>query len=168
MVQPAPGAHFGLGADGSPVPCATADPLAAPTPDETLRCLFLRHPSVIAYICGHEHQNRIEPHPLPSGRPGGFWEIVTASHIEWPQQSRLIDIIDGGPTLLIATTTVDHDSPASPDGDLSSISTLASIARELSFDDPQAHNGLDGTPDSRGTPDDRDTNLFLPNPYAGG
>ncbi len=167
MVQPAPGAHFGLGPDGQVAPCSSLDPLAAPTADETVRCLLLRHRSVIAYICGHEHQNRIEPHPRPGGVPGGFWEIVTASEIEWPQQSRLIDIIDGGSTLLIATTTLDHDSPAMPDGDLSSISTLASIARELSFDDPQAHNGLDGTPDSRGTPADRDANLYLPDPYAG-
>ena len=42
---------------------------------------------------------------------------------------------------------------------------LASIARELSFNDPQAENGEDGFPDRRGTRLDRNVELLLPNPY---
>jgi hypothetical protein len=59
-----------------------------PAGPEPVACLFLRHPSLVAYVAGHEHRNRIEPHERIPGRPdaGGFWEIVTASHIQWPQQ----------------------------------------------------------------------------------
>ena len=44
---------------------------------------------------------------------GGFWEINTASHIDWPQQSRLVEILDNqdGP-LSIFCTMVDHAAVA--------------------------------------------------------
>ena len=29
-------------------------------------------------------------------REGGFWQVTTASHIDWPQQSRLLDLVDNG------------------------------------------------------------------------
>jgi hypothetical protein len=45
------------------------------------------------------------------------------------------------------------------------VTRLASIARELSFNDPQAENGEDGTRDRRGTPLDRNVELLVPNPY---
>ena len=42
---------------------------------------------------------------------------------------------------------------------------LASIARELSFNDPQAENGEDGFSDRRGTRLDRNVELLVSNPY---
>jgi hypothetical protein len=42
---------------------------------------------------------------------------------------------------------------------------LASIARELSFNDPEAENGEDGWRDRRGTPLDRNVELLVANPY---
>jgi metallophosphoesterase (TIGR03767 family) len=169
MVQEAPRAHLGLGPGGEPEPCAS--PGSASPARETVRCLFLRHPALIAYVAGHEHRNRIEAHARPAawGIAGGFWEIATASHIEWPQQARLVDLLDAGETLVIATTSIDHDSPATPvpAAGAGSPADLAALARELSFGDPQARNGRDGTADPRGSPGDRDADLLLPDPYAG-
>jgi metallophosphoesterase (TIGR03767 family) len=120
--------------------------------------LLRRHPSVIAYVAGHEHRNRIEPH-------GRFWEIVTASHLEWPQQSRVLEVAqlrDG--TIAIYSTAIDHAARARPDR-ARGVERLASIARELALNEPQAENGEDGWVDRRGTPLDRNVALLVPKPY---
>lgn len=114
-------------------------------------------PAVVAYVAGHEHQNRIEPH-------GTFWEIVTASHLEWPQQSRVIEVSDlQNGELAIHATPIDHAAPPRPGR--AGPQRLASIARELSLNEPQAENGENGWPDRRGTPLDRNVTLLLPDPY---
>ena len=77
------------------------------------------------------------------GRRGrGFWEINTASHIDWPQQSRLIEIMDNGDgTLSLFGTVLDRAAPAAapPSGpaDRLHAAQLASVARTLSYNDPQ-------------------------------
>lgn len=79
-----------------------------------------RHPSVVAWLVGHRHINRIEARPGPSG---GFWEITTCSIIDWPSQTRAIDVIrhaDG--TIELACTMLDHDDAS--DG-------LATLHRDL-------------------------------------
>jgi metallophosphoesterase (TIGR03767 family) len=119
--------------------------------------LLRSHRAVIAYVAGHEHRNRIEPH-------GSFWEIVTASHLEWPQQSRVIEVADlRNGELAIYATPIDHSAPPRPGR--SGPQRLASIARELSLNEPQAENGEDGWPDRRGTPLDRNVSLLLPDPF---
>lgn len=169
--------HFGEAsqAERTPRPCTVTDPATPPTPDETLRCLFLRHPSVIGFVVGHEHLNRVAPverRPGTGRAEGGFWEITSPSHIDWPQQSRLIDLADNRDgSLSIFGTMVDHAAPPNPgSGRASGASTarLASIARELSFNDPDADNGEDGRPDARGGPQDRNVELFVRNPYGAG
>jgi metallophosphoesterase (TIGR03767 family) len=123
----------------------------------SVEALLRQHPGVIAYVAGHEHRNRIEPH-------GSFWEIVTASHLEWPQQSRVIELArtrDGG--LAIYTTAIDHAAPPRPPR--AGVQRLASIARELALNEPQAENGEDGWPDRRGAATDRNTALLVRNPY---
>lgn len=161
-------------------PCALSDPAVEPTSDETLRCLLLRHPSAVAFVNGHEHNNRIEPFERREGAgrvAGGFWEINTASHVDWPQQSRLIDIFDNRDgNLSIFGTSIDHaaapnpgGAPAPRDGQGevgSSSKRLASISRELSFNDPQADNGEDGRSDKRGGEADRNVELLVRDPYA--
>jgi metallophosphoesterase (TIGR03767 family) len=122
-----------------------------------VEALLRQHPGVIAYVAGHEHRNRIEPH-------GSFWEIVTASHLEWPQQSRVIEVAetrDGG--LAVYTTAIDHAAPPRPAR--TGVQRLASIARELALNEPQAENGEDGRPDRRGAATDRNTALLLRHPY---
>jgi hypothetical protein len=94
---PYEGVHLGEDSPQSPCPGAAG-------PAETVKCLFLRHPTVVGYITGHEHRNRIRAVPRSgvdgdeaSGRAGGgFWQVTTASHIDWPQQARLLDLVDNG------------------------------------------------------------------------
>jgi metallophosphoesterase (TIGR03767 family) len=167
MSQQAAGVHYGLA--GS---CLSPLPTTPPAADESLRCLLLRHPSVVALVAGHSHRNRITPYPRSGG--GGIWEIVTSSHTDWPQQSRMIELVDNGDrTLTIRTHVVDHLGPPRPPKVKPSrsrlltpaeVSRLASIARELAFNDPQGQNGEDGSADRRGTPLDRNVELLLPRP----
>jgi metallophosphoesterase (TIGR03767 family) len=166
MSQQAAGVHYGL--TGS---CPSPLPTTPPAADESLRCLLLRHPSVVALVAGHSHRNRITPYPRPGG---GIWEIVTSSHTDWPQQSRLLEVLDNGDgTLTIRTHVVDHLGPPRPPRVRPSrsrlltpaeVSRLASIARELAFNEPQGQNGEDGFPDRRGTLLDRNVELLLPRP----
>jgi hypothetical protein len=139
--------HFGLGLNGTVAPCLLTSPSAPPLLTETLRCLFLRHRSVIALVDGHEHLNRIAPYQRKTlgGAPdGGFWEITTASHIDWPQQSRLLDLFDNRDgTLSIFGTMLDHTPalrgsvPRGPFVNSQGVAYLAAISRELAFNDPQ-------------------------------
>lgn len=70
-----------------------------------------RHPCVVAWLVGHRHLHRITPQPHPSGAGGGFWEITTASIIDWPAQTRAVEIIrHGDGTLEIVCTLQDHDA----------------------------------------------------------
>ncbi len=96
--------------------------------------LLLAHPEVVAWVNGHTHRNEISAHRR--GTSGGFWEINTASHIDWPQQSRIIELLDNRDgTLSIFTTMVDHSGPVSYRGDLSTSRQLASLGRELAAND---------------------------------
>ncbi|HET8758165.1 MAG TPA: hypothetical protein VFM58_19240, partial [Solirubrobacteraceae bacterium] len=76
------------------------------------------------------------------GRRGhGFWQINTASHIDWPQQSRLIEIIHNrDATLSLFGTIVDSAAPAAAPapGSASAFTPrqLASLARTLAYNAP--------------------------------
>jgi hypothetical protein len=136
--------------------------------------LFLRHRSVVTFIDGHEHLNHIVPYgrTTAGASDGGFWEITTASHIDWPQQSRLLDLFDNRDgTLSIFSTVLDHTFflqgkvPKGTFVDAAGVANLAGISREMAFNDPQADNGEDGHSDARGTRLDRNVELLLKNPY---
>ena len=69
---------------------------------------------------------------------------------------------------------IDHAAPPRPQrarttrrGLLSAaeVSRLASIARELAFNNPQAENGENGFRDRRGTRLDRNVELLVPDPH---
>jgi metallophosphoesterase (TIGR03767 family) len=119
---------------------------------------LLSQPRLIAWVNGHTHRNQIKAHARPDGT-GGFWEINTAAHIDYPQQSRLLEVTDNRDrTLSIFTTILDHAGPADYRGDLSSTVSLAGLSRELSVNDPQADL------DAGGTPADRNTELLVRKP----
>jgi metallophosphoesterase (TIGR03767 family) len=119
--------------------------------------LLLAHPEVVAWINGHTHRNRILPRPAPSG--GGLWEITTASHIDWPQQSRLLEVTDNRDgTLSIFTTMVDHADTVDFAGNLDDPAQLAGLGRELSLND--WHTKSDAT----GAPGDRNVELVVADP----
>lgn len=109
------------------------------TDGEELAELFAGHPSVILWVNGHAHENQIRHHHRHAGGAGGFWEVCTASCIDFGQQSRTFEVFDNGDaTLSILTTVLDHAAPLSVasrnDGRYSS-AEIASISRELASND---------------------------------
>ncbi|MEV6592428.1 TIGR03767 family metallophosphoesterase [Streptomyces acidicola] len=115
--------------------------------DEVLSLLG-RHKGVLAWVNGHSHRNRITPHSYPDG--GSFWEISTASHIDFPQLARVIELVDNEDgTISLFTTLVESAAPHTTDfADLSQTG-LASLYRELSFNAPGSRTDLSGTPEDR-------------------
>lgn len=130
-----------------------------------LQALLLDHPNVVAYVAGHTHEHRITVFKRPNGR-GGFWGIETASEIDWPIQSRLIELMDNRDgTLSIFGTIIDHAAPLDtpPPGTPANNfdpETLAALGREFSFNDPQV--GAEAK--AEGQLRDRNVELLLPDP----
>ena len=123
----------------------------------TLEELFCAHPRVLAFIAGHEHENYTERHACaadapPTPGPGEFWQVSTAAHIDWPQQSRMIELFDNGDgTLSLVLTMIDHAAPPRPGASSASGGALglASIGRELAYNDYQGSRAARGTPADR-------------------
>ncbi|MFI5759025.1 TIGR03767 family metallophosphoesterase [Streptomyces sp. NPDC051569] len=111
--------------------------------------LLRKHRSVLAWVNGHSHRNAILPH-------GTFWEISTASHIDFPQLARVIEVADNGDgTLSLFTTLIESAAPHRTDfGDLSQTG-LAALYREL------AANAPGSTAKPAGASTDRNTELLL-------
>ena len=123
---------------------------------------LLNHPNVVAWVNGHTHKNEIIAQKPASGS-GGFWEINTASHVDFPQQSRIIELVDNGNgTLSIFTTMLDHSGPTN--GGLTDTVALSGLARELAMNDPQERGGITATHDGRrGSIVDRNVELLVAN-----
>jgi metallophosphoesterase (TIGR03767 family) len=123
--------------------------------------LLLRYPNVILWVNGHTHRNQVIPYARPAGSAvaGGFWELNTAAHIDWPEQSRIVEIVDNlDGTLSIFGTILDHSGPLTPG--LSSAAALAGRSRELAANDWQ-----DRTDARRGSLQDRNVELLVPAPF---
>jgi len=126
-------------------------------PESTLEDLFCRHRNVVANVNGHEHENYVLPHncedgpPLQTGR-NRFVEASTAAHIDWPQQSRILELLrEESGRLALALTIVDHAGPANPGGGQApdQILRLASIGREVAYNDYQGSRGARGNREDR-------------------
>ncbi len=102
---------------------------------DELQDLLLSHPCVIAWVNGHTHIHAVTP-VTKDGMPGGFWQVTTASHIDWPQQSRIIELVDTGTGLALCCTVLDSAAPASYSGSAAPLD-LAALGRELSANDWQ-------------------------------
>jgi metallophosphoesterase (TIGR03767 family) len=126
-----------------------------------LEALLHRFPNTVLWVNGHTHRNRVRPRPDPSGRTPGFWEVTTSSLIDWPCQSRLIEIVaNGNGTLSIVSTMVDHAAPADP-REAEGVLRLAAIHRELAANDP--HAGF--ASGKQGEAIDRNVELVIPTPF---
>ncbi len=120
--------------------------------------LLLRHPVAIAWLNGHTHLNQILAHTSAAG--GGFWEITTASCIDFPQQQQVVEVVDNRDgTLSIFTTVLDHASAASPIGS-GTTRDLAARAREFAANDWAESPAM-----RRGSALDRNTELLLKAPF---
>jgi hypothetical protein len=133
-----------------------------------LRELLDRFPNVVCWVNGHTHANAIQPICRPgNAHAAGFWQVTTASHIDWPQQSRIVeiafDVLSGD--IVIGTTMIDHLGLVDPRArDIDEVRALAGWSRELSANAWQGRR--DGTPIGRGTPLDRNTLLVVPAPFV--
>ena len=81
---------------------------------EAFIALLNEYPNVVAHIGGHTHDNRITPRPAPDGYgpEHGYWEIETSAIIDWPQQTRLIEVVDNRDgTGDILCTMLDYQIP---------------------------------------------------------
>lgn len=120
--------------------------------------LLARFPNVIAWISGHTHRHLVEPFSIGQS---SFWEITTASVMEWPSQVRLLQVVDNGDgTLSILSLLADHDAAIRPESGALEVDDLASWHRELAYNDPMSVGGRD----ARGRPEDRNVELLLPDP----
>jgi 3',5'-cyclic AMP phosphodiesterase CpdA len=104
-----------------------------------------RHPCVVLWLTGHRHIHRITPRP---GAAGGFWEITTASIIDWPSERRRIELRRHDRGIEIVSTL--HAHRAHPD-------SLAWWHRELArrFGGSQVRHAM------AGSELDRDVRLFV-------
>jgi 3',5'-cyclic AMP phosphodiesterase CpdA len=123
----------------------SSDRLANPRGEQNgaaLLELLSRSPNVVLWLNGHIHANRITPHD-------GFWEVTTASIVDWPSQVRLVEIFgtaDG--RLAVGCTMLDHDGAG-----------FAGLHRELAGN-ARMYYGFDSG--SAGTQLDRNAILLLP------
>ncbi|MEU9186092.1 TIGR03767 family metallophosphoesterase [Streptomyces sp. NPDC048484] len=117
--------------------------------DELLSVLGAHRP-VLAWVNGHSHKNDITPHSAPDGR--SFWEVSTASHVDFPQLARVIEVVDNHDgTVSLFTTLIESAAPHATDfADLSQTG-LAALYRELSFNAPGARTDLGGDANDRNT-----------------
>ncbi|HLI02475.1 MAG TPA: TIGR03767 family metallophosphoesterase [Acidimicrobiales bacterium] len=131
-----------------------------------LEAVLRRFPNLVAWVNGHTHANTVTAHRHDPAVGGGWWEITTASHVDWPQQARVIELAEDpvGGTVVLACTVVDHAGLVDPSaGSLDDVLTLAGWSRELAVNDWQRAAGR-LEPDGRGCPTDR--NVILVSPVA--
>lgn len=111
---------------------------------EGLKSLLSRFPNVIAWVNGHEHNNRVKGFTGPKGSDPAlaWWEISTAAHVDWPQQSRILEFAfkpgrnGKAGSVFIYSTSVDHAAAPVPDQrGQEVVDYLASVSRLRSYQD---------------------------------
>ena len=142
----------------------TAEPRSTPGgplihADEFI-AMLVKYPNMIAWLNGHTHTNTIKAHPN-ADNTGGFWEITTASCIDYPQQQGGRHLRQPDGTMSIFAIVLDHASPAQwINGDFSQVG-IASLSRER-----VASNDWTATPFAlMGSDLDRNVELILPAPF---
>lgn len=130
---------------------------AIPRGGEELIALLHGCENVIMHLTGHGHNNVIEAHPDPNGDPlYGYWEVETTSTATFPQQARIVEVVDNRDgTASIYLTVFDHWSIENDDAD-----TLSELGRQLAFGDA-LRKGYDGDGDLSGMNDPEDRNREL-------
>jgi 3',5'-cyclic AMP phosphodiesterase CpdA len=90
-------------------------------PSEMVKSLLLSSANIVLHLTGHGHADRKRLQSIEGGN--GYWELMTASTIDFPLQSRALEFVDeGNGYLSIYVTNFDHNSDET---------TLAHKAREL-------------------------------------
>jgi hypothetical protein len=113
----------------------------------------------VLWLNGHTHTNTICPRPDPADPAHGFWEVTTCAVVDWPCQTRVVELADHGDYLSIVTTMVDHDTPLAPAVPAEATDDLAALHREIAANLP-----LD-IPAMAGTAADRNVELRVAPPF---
>lgn len=130
-----------------------------------LVALLHRFPNVVLWLNGHTHINTVRSHPDPDDAVRGFWEVTTCAVVDWPCQTRVVELLDNADgSLSIVCTMVDHDTPLAPPpipahdftGD-----DIAALHREVAGNVPMS--GFDSA--RAGAPTDRNVELRLAAPF---
>jgi metallophosphoesterase (TIGR03767 family) len=137
------------GPDGQPL-LGGADVLA----------LVHRFPNVVLWLNGHTHINAVRARRAPAPPAGGFWEVTTCAIVDWPCQTRLVELVDSGGYLSVVCTMLDHDTPPAVTAARTS-AELASLHRELASNVPLG--GAESA--SAGSATDRNVELQIPAPF---
>ncbi len=125
---------------------------------DDLRAVLDGHPSLVLWLNGHTHRSTVTPR-------GSWWEVTTPSLIDWPQQTRLVEVLRDRGTLAIAATMLDHAGDPDPGESPAAPTQLAGLSRLLAANDWQTRELL-GTSHSRaGSTADRNVLLTLPDPW---
>jgi hypothetical protein len=121
--------------------------------------MLVRYPQVIVWLAGHVHRHHVEWIGSEI-EDKGFWQIETASHADWPQQSRTIEIVENNTgEIFIALTTIDH-AAGTTYGNAENVLEMAALSRLLSANVWQKRDSLGakvpedwalGAPHSRNT-----------------
>jgi metallophosphoesterase (TIGR03767 family) len=134
-----------------------------------------QYPNIVLWVAGHVHDHSIKFNKSAAG-DYGFWQIRTGSHMDWPQQSRVIEIgktTDG--RIAIGTVVFNHagaqilelpELAETTDAQLADPVYLAGISRILSVNDWQRFDGSNKLEVLEGQPEDRNAWLWLADPLV--
>lgn len=140
-----------------------------PTHGDELVALLGGDTNVILWVNGHDHENRVLVHRGTVGQTG-FWEVTTASCIDFGQQSRTIEVMDNSDgTISTMITVIDHDAPLSVALTPTrlreatfSAAEIASLSREFASNDSRWTDPWD----QRGAVEDRNVELLMTDPRS--
>ena len=130
--------------------------------------LLHRFPNVVLHVAGHGLEHRLTPKPDPLGGSGDYWEVSTGSPLDFPMQSRVLEIVDNSDgTISLFSTVYDTAPPINP-GDASdptpndglNQALLAGVARQVGMRDAQLNADASGLAAS-----DRNAELLLAAPF---
>ena len=126
--------------------------------------LMHQYPHAITFVAGHSHENRIAAQKSEDGK--AYWEIKSPAIADWPPQDRVIEVMDNCDgtlsifgTILDTANRVGAPAPGTAAGGFDS-ETLASIARVLTYNDPQLGPGSN----AQGKEIDRNVELVIKDP----
>ena len=130
---------------------------------EEIQVMLLKYPQVIAWFAGHEHRHHIQ-WIGPEEEVRGFWQIETASHADWPQQSRTIEIVkDSVGDIYFGLSVIDHAGGVNFN-DATNPVDIAALSRAVSANVWQKRSELGATHDVSwlsGRPEDRNVVLRI-------
>ena len=138
---------------------------SAPALEEEVRRLLEKHPNVILWFSGHVHDHKITQSRTSDGSHA-FWEIRTGSHIDWPQQSRVLEIVKEENAIAIASTVIDHEGHLDWQGKDLDYLTMAGISRALSLNDWQRRDDFNPVLARHGNKEDRNVVWRVSDPFS--